>query len=293
METWVGTLVEPRNNFMFFWRSVFQVCQDGPWIFLWPSVSENERKKGWAHERVKNWKVEVDLRWIVVLLNVCVISFRNTVMNTSVWHNSMSFQSSCLVFPRYFTGHCKIHMCFLEIYFKSFQNLYVFSKIFRRSFQNSYVFSKIPCWELTKKSILRHFWGDDFPNFPWWDMYPFPGGYFTGPFRKPCIDLDVSENSGFSPQIIHFNRVFHSFHHPFWGTPIFGNTHFMSSSIPGPCLRRFVSGRRFNLRWGGSLKDFNGRRRSSRCFPRKNDALYWYHLTVRSFNRGGINQYKM
>ena len=27
------------------------------------------------------------------------------------------------------------------------------------------------------------------------------------------------------PQIIHFNRVFHYFHHPFWGTPIFGNTH--------------------------------------------------------------------
>ena len=34
------------------------------------------------------------------------------------------------------------------------------------------------------------------------------------------------KNSGFSPQIIHFNRVFHYFHHPFWGpTPIFGNTH--------------------------------------------------------------------
>ena len=28
-----------------------------------------------------------------------------------------------------------------------------------------------------------------------------------------------------TPQIIHFNRVFHDFHHPFWGTPIFGNTH--------------------------------------------------------------------
>ena len=27
------------------------------------------------------------------------------------------------------------------------------------------------------------------------------------------------------PQIIHFNRVFHYFHHPFWGTTIFGNTH--------------------------------------------------------------------
>ena len=30
------------------------------------------------------------------------------------------------------------------------------------------------------------------------------------------------------PQIIHFNRVFHYFHHPFWGTPIFGNIHFVT-----------------------------------------------------------------
>ena len=37
-------------------------------------------------------------------------------------------------------------------------------------------------------------------------------------------DMDASENSG-TPQIIHFSRVFHYFHHPFWGTPIFGNTH--------------------------------------------------------------------
>jgi len=33
--------------------------------------------------------------------------------------------------------------------------------------------------------------------------------------------MDVSENSGFSPQIIHFNRVFHDFHHPFWGNSSF------------------------------------------------------------------------
>ena len=32
----------------------------------------------------------------------------------------------------------------------------------------------------------------------------------------------------FTPQIIHFNRVFHYFHHPFWVfSPIFGNTHIM------------------------------------------------------------------
>ena len=35
--------------------------------------------------------------------------------------------------------------------------------------------------------------------------------------------MGVSENSG-TPQIIHFNRDFHYFHHPFWGTPIFGST---------------------------------------------------------------------
>ena len=37
------------------------------------------------------------------------------------------------------------------------------------------------------------------------------------------LKMDVSENSGFSPQIIHLNRVFHYFHHPFWGTPYFLN----------------------------------------------------------------------
>ena len=36
--------------------------------------------------------------------------------------------------------------------------------------------------------------------------------------------MDVSENSGFSPQIIHFNRVFHYKPSNNGGTPIFGNT---------------------------------------------------------------------
>ena len=31
---------------------------------------------------------------------------------------------------------------------------------------------------------------------------------------------------GFPPNHPHFNRVFHYFHHPFWGPTIFGNTHF-------------------------------------------------------------------
>ena len=45
--------------------------------------------------------------------------------------------------------------------------------------------------------------------------------------------MDVSQNSA-TPQIIHFHRVFHYFHHPFWGTPIFGNTHMAASPHP-PC----------------------------------------------------------
>ena len=31
------------------------------------------------------------------------------------------------------------------------------------------------------------------------------------------------------PQIINFNRVFHYFHHPFWGIPICGNTHIFAT----------------------------------------------------------------
>ena len=39
--------------------------------------------------------------------------------------------------------------------------------------------------------------------------------------------MGVSENSG-TPKSSHLNRVFHYFHHPFWGTTIFGNTHIKS-----------------------------------------------------------------
>ena len=48
----------------------------------------------------------------------------------------------------------------------------------------------------------------------------FLSGCPIGVVRK----LDVSENSGFSPQISHFNRVFHYFHHPFWGVSLFLET---------------------------------------------------------------------
>ena len=58
---------------------------------------------------------------------------------------------------------------------------------------------------------------------------------------KKSVHMGVSENSGFSPQIIHFNRDFHYFHHPFWGTPIFGNTHIVHSSFSHPVCGRVFS----------------------------------------------------
>ena len=48
----------------------------------------------------------------------------------------------------------------------------------------------------------------------------------TGLVQPPTsIYMGGSENGGFSPQIIHFNRDKSSINHPFWGSPIFGNTH--------------------------------------------------------------------
>ena len=40
------------------------------------------------------------------------------------------------------------------------------------------------------------------------------------------------------PQIIHFNRVFHYFHHPFWGTTILGNPQI---SFAYACQVRYAS----------------------------------------------------
>ena len=37
--------------------------------------------------------------------------------------------------------------------------------------------------------------------------------------------MGVSKNNGTPKSSILINRVFHYFHHPFWGTPIFGNIH--------------------------------------------------------------------
>ena len=58
--------------------------------------------------------------------------------------------------------------------------------------------------------------------------------------------MDVSENRVFSPQIIHFNRVFLYCHHPFWGTSIFGNTHITGPSPKG-CQNGCVSGCQFAI----------------------------------------------
>ena len=46
----------------------------------------------------------------------------------------------------------------------------------------------------------------------------------------------------FTPQIIHFNRVFPYVHHPFWGSIIFGNTHVPQAIFPwwGPDLKQLV-----------------------------------------------------
>ena len=51
-----------------------------------------------------------------------------------------------------------------------------------------------------------------------------PVGLFSAVFVWK--HMDVSENSGcFPPNHPFVHRVFHYFHHPFWGTIIFGNTH--------------------------------------------------------------------
>ena len=44
-------------------------------------------------------------------------------------------------------------------------------------------------------------------------------------------NMGVSQNSGVSPQIIHFNRVFHYFHHPFWGYHDFWKYPYSSSMM--------------------------------------------------------------
>ena len=57
-----------------------------------------------------------------------------------------------------------------------------------------------------------------------------------------CIasNMDVSENSG-TPKSSILKR-FSIINHPFWGTPIFGNTHMLILQCPWPFTSSFVQG---------------------------------------------------
>ena len=60
-----------------------------------------------------------------------------------------------------------------------------------------------------------------------WNIQRCPGTtiFLTSPSVKQTFGCFQKQ---WYPQIIHFNRVFHYFHHPFWGTTIFGKIHFVS-----------------------------------------------------------------
>ena len=53
--------------------------------------------------------------------------------------------------------------------------------------------------------------------------------------------MGVSKNKGNTPQIIHFNRVFHYFHHPFWGkTPLFLGYFWVDTHIGDEILPSYI-----------------------------------------------------
>ena len=63
-------------------------------------------------------------------------------------------------------------------------------------------------------------------------------GEFTG-FLVAINSMDVSENNG-TPKPSILIWVFHDFHHPFWGSPVFGNTRIfkvITPFIPSHLLR--------------------------------------------------------
>ena len=57
----------------------------------------------------------------------------------------------------------------------------------------------------------------------------FPEGSNFRDNLKAFSGLDGCFRKWWYPQIIHFNRDFH-INHPFWGTPIFGNTRMLKTS---------------------------------------------------------------
>ena len=66
--------------------------------------------------------------------------------------------------------------------------------------------------------------------------------------------MDVFENSG-TPKSSHFNRVFHYFHHPFWGfPPIFGSTPIcLQMGLVQPTTNYIVKDQRPPPRRGGLI----------------------------------------
>ena len=53
---------------------------------------------------------------------------------------------------------------------------------------------------------------------PWnFRRFFYIGIWWPGGFKTYSQHMGVSKYNGLKPQIIHFNRVFHYFHHPFWG----------------------------------------------------------------------------
>ena len=98
------------------------------------------------------------------------------------------------------------------------------------------------------------FWNraDDASGVERWDrkdLDPTMAGERQAGFGYGCW----TKNRGFlAPQIINFNRVFHYFHHPFWGpTPIFGNIHMKQDGL----FSRSWSGHK--LEWHGGGPFFN------------------------------------
>ena len=74
------------------------------------------------------------------------------------------------------------------------------------------------------KSWLEDVGGSQGSNIWVWKNRPFLWINENLSTKMPSkVEIDVSKNRVY-PQIIHFNRGFPFIIHPFWGTPIFGNT---------------------------------------------------------------------
>ena len=67
-----------------------------------------------------------------------------------------------------------------------------------------------------------------------------------------------TQNKGFSPQIIHLFIGFSIINHPFWGPPIFGNTHNGNPFIPG--------GEFFLWKYPAKDKNLRSRKLGFSCF---------------------------